>query len=428
MPGNILESEFEWLVIILVYNNSYYDRDFKNMPGYVTMESQRNSLFRAIKDSVNSKEIKVILVETRFDNEKIFTKIIEKKGNGLKTVEESVSGDDHAAMVTKQSIENLLKIVLNQFKAKRHIIITFGHGSIFGINFTSTSMPGSDVSASILSNRELAGALKTVFKEKKVDVLVMYNCLMQNVNTQYDLRQVVDYLVAPLSGISHPGYNYHGVLNQLAENKKMDNKNVAGLFCDNLIVRSHKRYKSFETEIENTWYISSIKLDKKKYDDLKNRFAEFIDEILRLKLVNDQIFRCLKDTINQLFGYNRYCIPDAKVVDLGVFLIQLKRKAVNNPDVKAILPHIDGLIDLISTIDNEIFCGKGFYQRDKFFVDQEINVKKGFGFFIPKKPTRKLLFDKLFEGNVLPYTPGMWENTSYVKFIQQFQQWNGDFI
>ncbi len=486
MSPDISQNQFEWLIIILVYNNSYYDEDFKGVPGYVTMEAQKNSMFRAIKDSVPSSEIKVILVETRFYNSKIVTNVVEKKGNKLETIERPEDGDEPSTMATEGSVESLLKIVLNQFKAKRHIVVTFGHGSIFGINFTSTSTKdlsiqrsyfdfnkqqqeyfdgipvedypeekawfkgsskilekefeelkttkfaefdlGNDVSVALLTNQELAQSIKAVFKSKKVDVLVMYNCLMQNVNTQYDLRQAVDYLVAPESGICHPGYNYRGVLNELANDVKMDNKTVAGLFCDKEIVRGHRRYKLFETDIENTWYINSIQLDERKYDELKKRFTAFIDEILNLKRNNDQIFRSLNDTINQIFGYSHYCIPDAKVVDMHVFLTQLRKKASNNQDIQGILRPIDELIEVLSSIDNEFFCGRDFYPFDQFYVDQELNVKKGFGFFIPRKPTKKLLFDKLFEGTILPYMPGIWENTSYVKFVQEFQQWNGDFI
>lgn len=58
----------------------------------------------------------------------------------------------------------------------------------------------------ILTNDELKSAIEQGFG--KVEVLIMFNCLMQNMLTCYSMKDVVDYIVAAEGVIIDPGYNY----------------------------------------------------------------------------------------------------------------------------------------------------------------------------------------------------------------------------
>ena len=73
-------------------------------------------------------------------------------------------------------------------------------------------------------------------RRKKLDLLVMYNCLMQNVFTQYRLSGTVDYLVAPVSGIGHLGITIVKFLNICSHNLGTHNAELLNGFCRQIIL------------------------------------------------------------------------------------------------------------------------------------------------------------------------------------------------
>ena len=82
----------------------------------------------------------------------------------------------------------------------------------------------------MLTNAELADAIKTGFNNKKADILLMMNCNMMNVHTIASLSGAVDILVAPESGIDEPGYNYCAILEEIKAGTKATD--IAALCID----------------------------------------------------------------------------------------------------------------------------------------------------------------------------------------------------
>jgi len=84
----------------------------------------------------------------------------------------------------------------------------------------------------LLSNDNLAKAICNGFGNKYVDVLLMFNCDMQNMHNCYSLHASVKYLVAPEGLISSPGYNYIAISNFIGKNAAVNGAEVATVAVD----------------------------------------------------------------------------------------------------------------------------------------------------------------------------------------------------
>jgi len=73
----------------------------------------------------------------------------------------------------------------------------------------------------ILSDDKLADAITNGFKSGYVEALIMFNCDMQNMHTCYALRNCVKYLVAPEGVIAAPGYDYVSIIDFIGKNKDL---------------------------------------------------------------------------------------------------------------------------------------------------------------------------------------------------------------
>ncbi|MDB5122365.1 MAG: hypothetical protein JWP94_494 [Mucilaginibacter sp.] len=76
----------------------------------------------------------------------------------------------------------------------------------------SSSLVVTPLVPEILKNQELDAALKAWSPNRKVGVLLMYNCWMMNLHTMYALKDSVHCLVAPQGDIDIPGYNIKDIL------------------------------------------------------------------------------------------------------------------------------------------------------------------------------------------------------------------------
>lgn len=124
----------------------------------------------------------------------------------------------------------VFRMVENLFPSRKVILITLDHGNGFGIFQKQTreaiGSSGSkqksskqqtwfgDKIVSFLTNDELKKAIKEGFG--KADVLIMFNCLMQNMLTCYSMKDVVDYMVAAESVIADPGFDYVSIARETA--------------------------------------------------------------------------------------------------------------------------------------------------------------------------------------------------------------------
>ncbi|WEK36618.1 MAG: hypothetical protein P0Y53_03815 [Candidatus Pseudobacter hemicellulosilyticus] len=87
--------------------------------------------------------------------------------------------------------------------AGRTIIISWGHGSVFGL-FRDEGAKG------ILTNEGLGEALARGL-QRPAELVILMNCGMQNIYTCFSLRAVCQVLVAPMGTIRWPGYPFEAM-------------------------------------------------------------------------------------------------------------------------------------------------------------------------------------------------------------------------
>jgi len=472
--------EFDWLVIILVYNNTTYKFEKKKDANYINMPFQKVSLFNAVKDSAFSKKIKIFIVEARIEDDEKTKKIqqsifvLERKkagSKGLLTVY-TRRNTGNSELESAAGVAGIMRELVALNPARKHIVVTFGHGSFFGINYMpigpTTSVPkdhnddprGHDTdnlgperaliknetdtiftessavkyavqkektnlseltpgrnALNLLTAKELNDAFRDVYGHKKVDVLIMYNCIMQNLFTQYELRNTVDYLVAPVSGISHPGYHYREVLKALAQSPELSNQEV----CDKIISSINQRvgnHFKYIGDIEQTWKVHAVQLDNTVFESIKNALAALMEEVYRLQQNDVTILQCLELAQRQLFNYGVYCLNSIKIVDLDVLLGYWLKKINRFKSSAPLIPFIIALRNELHKVNVAgRFTGKNFYKNGFSYVDQEVKplgAIVGCCIWFPRLAATKFeLFAKILKGSPEELVPSIIKGTRY---------------
>jgi Clostripain family len=405
--------EFEWLIIFLIYNNSYYDLKNQDTKDYYTMEEQTKYILNQIRYSTYSEKVKTIFVEAEIKNKKdnpvaTISFLHKKEGTWLSAVDGIWrDGESLDILTNKISLETILKKLKDKYPAKKHMVITAGHGSIVGINYyipelipESSRESNKEVEAIFkknsgfisgikfqkelltnieledgkrllfLANQEISEAFKKVFSDKKIDVMVMYNCLMQNIFTQFDFRETVDWLVAPLSGISIPGFNYGNILNKISNDPFINSEKVSELFTSS--IREGNRYSSYQKDIEGTWKIAAVRMNKEILESIQYQFDILFTEINKisdasiLAQTSDDVINCINETVRHLFNYGAHCLPGMDIPDIGILLEYLKIKITDEyGNLSSLLEHIENLqLVLNQQTEKHIFEGQDFYDND----------------------------------------------------------------
>jgi len=455
-------TQSEWLIIVLIYNHRYLDLFDAGGENYFSMECQKRHLLQVFENIGFDKNYKVVLVENRLnfvDEENLIKveeviNIFDKTQDALETVLQNKLATQ--AFTDPKKLDKILSQILSEYPAHNHAIVTFGHGSIFGINMVvaptslqpvksknitkfdceqnddasthafKRTIPVEELDINkffegdhvfkqnfmaknkpvafkyndkkdeiitainqkvILTNKELAACIEKTLPNKKLDVLVMYNCLMQNLFAQYDLRDRVDFLVAPVSGISHPGYNYDQIFSKLKQlNSPASSEQMADLFVSS-INEDDAYYEDFKADVKGTWKITCAKLDPQSLEKIKALFLDLVNTIMELKNNGEAIFMYLNQTLNQCFNYSIYCLASQSQIDLLIFCAFLSEKT------KGQLPEVNELANKIceELIKNKsiAFTGSDFFtDKPGSFVDFTFEPQYGnfgFGFPLQKK-------------------------------------------
>jgi hypothetical protein len=449
------KQDLEWLIIFLAYNNNYYDLEKKDTIDYYTMEEQTKYIRNQIRNVNYNSKVKAVLVEAQIKNtkkqnseESVITSTLsilyKKRDRWLSAVDKIWRTEDEIDTLTNiDRLEKLLYRLKNKYNAKKHIVITIGHGSILGINYYIPQLkpkadrinnpenekmvkvkgkPRKVVTKSLaadfeiennkkllfLSNQEIFEVLHRIFQPNKIDVLVMYNCLMQNTFTQYELRNGVDWLVAPLSGISLPGFNYKAVIDKISENPEaISSEDVATLFTQT--INKGNKYNKYKGDIEGTWSVTAEKLNKEHQELVCEKFNSFFRRINDLSQTDNRIIYCLYETGRFLFNYSNYCLPSIRVVDLGVFLLYLKDKIIREYNIfEDLISEINDLQKAINSPDRKVvvFKGSGFYNKEG-----DINYKEHEKLYEDAVANTALFFPLLqFESDLLNF---IYDDLSY---------------
>lgn len=231
-------------------------------------------------------------------------------------------------------LETILTCCRLRFPSEKTLLFIWGHGAIFGIckklnnaRFRVEGVPApSNVSIhnveDMLTNEELGNAIHCAMRGVKLNVLIMINCYMQNIITQYALEKAVEYFIAPQSFMGLPGYNYAAILDA------MFRQHIPACDMVRITMATLKtRWTGNPSYINNieTWSVGAF--DLKKF----NVMQQFIDDFsafLLQKLTADQSLKRKIDIYvrNKLFEFdNTSANPVSNtMVDVKLLLYKLQ--------------------------------------------------------------------------------------------------------
>jgi hypothetical protein len=137
----------------------------------------------------------------------------------------------------------------------------------------------------ILKNSELNGTLKTWLKERKVGVLLMFNCWMMNMHSMFAFQDSVQCFVAPQGNIDLPGYNINAILREIndANNERLSASELASL-CVTTVDDAYSQAKAIvlcpdDPDVTERFKIFAVDLGK--MTDTKSNFS------LQIRLFRD---------------------------------------------------------------------------------------------------------------------------------------------
>lgn len=139
----------------------------------------------------------------------------------------------------KEGLSRFLKFALKNHRAKRYMLILFGHGSaVAGKTFLVDNNP-----PSFLRLREFAGVLATHFddcydtsntastpnkpKKPKLDILACDNCMMNGIETAYQIRRHVDYIIGSQGLMLAVGWPFQKIIEEVVKHQTKDTEYVA---------------------------------------------------------------------------------------------------------------------------------------------------------------------------------------------------------
>jgi len=335
LDKSLMQEEKKWKIVFLIYSDL---RDFPletevfNLPDDVSRKGSESnalneliSLFQSLKQLPLIDNLDVYIIYNRIrihkssviDDHTYLLRLIAPTNEKRYTILKEYSNGN--LFQKPQSLSEVLLDLNKLCNTEHNIIITWDHGSIFGIfkelspdalteerklnkvikqessillerlpynKFLDSktlardyfqdvptqeaSMPFKD----ILSVDEFSKALTLSYGKKHVDIIVMMNCLMQNVFTCDSLKDNCDYIIAPMGSFTVPGYSYKLIAETLAQNSKIPIRDLA-----ELIPRSATTDLRVDSRISSRWAIFIVQtLHFRKYLELINDTA---NEILK---------------------------------------------------------------------------------------------------------------------------------------------------
>jgi hypothetical protein len=120
----------------------------------------------------------------------------------------------------KVGLARFLKWALDKHRGKRNILIVFGHGTaVAGNTFLADDNPPSFVRLT-----EFSQILKCHFggKHHRLDILACDNCVMNGLETAYEIRGQVDYILGSQDLMLTVGWPYKNIINTVIRNYRKD--------------------------------------------------------------------------------------------------------------------------------------------------------------------------------------------------------------
>ena len=133
-----------------------------------------------------------------------------------------------SATVPTDGLSRFICWALDNFKADRYMLITFGHGgAVAGQTFLARDKPDS-----FLTLTDFGQVLARYFGRKdgkpQLDILACDNCVMNGLETAFEIRNQADYMVGSQGLMLAVGWPYQNIVNAVVERPGQDTGEVAG--------------------------------------------------------------------------------------------------------------------------------------------------------------------------------------------------------
>jgi hypothetical protein len=276
----------------------------------------------------------------------------------------------------------------------------------------------------LLTNDELGYAITEGFGKNEVDVLIMLNCIMQNIFTCFSLKDCVHYLVAPQTLIVEPGYNFERIAKMLNREELIDGRLVAEFAIESMKDKyTECNYQSYyETQ-------ATFAIDLKLYDNFICKFNRYTDLVTQLierlrksddKKKADKILSAIQDSSNHCFDHDGLDLSYSMCDLIGWldFLENLKIHPIfkRMKDELKLLYSTNGLI-VKSAIGNRI------YGDSKCWENKKKIEPSGLSIYIPTlKPLPAYQTDVGFILFNAKYRPIFLRDTNWMNFLNAVWQ------
>jgi hypothetical protein len=272
----------------------------------------------------------------------------------------------------------------------------------------------------LLSNDKLAEAISMGFKGKQVDVLLMFNCFMQNVHTCFSLCKNVSHLVAPEGSICAPGYDYKAIARSIKESQgNIDGKQLARLAV-NTFRKNYIFWKraaalkaigvfAFSLQDYEQQMIAPLKDWIQSMEEMIRTFTELPGE-MRAARAHDYEFGIVQDMDYQFIDLNNYMLDLVKRSD---------KPALKKPYSAGIRALKKSLKVASTAIRTASTIGRGFY-ADGRGTSQTIDKQRptGISIYFPQEAQQPPgAIEQLFIIPGAPFVTSLIEVLKWREFI-----------
>jgi len=239
-------------------------------------------------------------------------------------------------------------------------------------------VPTNQLVHDILTNEELASAISKGFDNGMVDILVMMNCCMLNINTEYAIYKfkAAQYLIAPQSEINFPAYNYLEIFKELRLNPDLSPFSLSKYIIQTIPISRSKRDQEF---VKNSFCWAILCLDIKQMEEIINILKLLIIE-LRSLLNNDREKICyIQKARYKCYTFDSYSTGLSNyMIDLGTFLFLIRHATAQLYNLYCMfMTHFNNLV-----IDS--FVGHKIYEpRFTNYVIKDNPQPSGISIFFP---------------------------------------------
>jgi hypothetical protein len=262
---------------------------------------------------------------------------------GHMVVSPDLCNDDPATIdnvyepTAREGLSRFLGWALKKHPADRYMLILFGHGVLVaGNTFLGDTNP-----PSFLRLKDFTRIMKRHFSKHKLDLLALDNCVMNGIETAYEIRKYVDFMIGSQGLMLAVGWPFRKIINVVQRHPTAHTKTIArrilkacarNLLDFSLMERSSEQAVVDLRKLRNDCLTNAVKClaealkDGLKTDDYGNVCYPEIRDAVRLARLEAQSY--WDETFVDLYDFCELLLKRSKqfVVEQVPSLIQFEQR------------------------------------------------------------------------------------------------------